>query len=300
MRLINPEIRPENTNYCNASCTICSHDVMKRRKGFMDMTLFKSIVDQGKAMGAELISPFGFGEPLIDKQLEERISYCTESGLDTFITTNGSLLTWDRAFGLLNAGLSHLRFSVHGIKKNAYEDVHRGLKFNTVMTNIISALYLKKFFPGVIISVTVIPLHGEKIEDIRKFWETNIDFLEIWRPHNWASAKGYRKKTSNRKKTCGRPERGPLQIQWDGNVIPCCFITDQEITLGNAYEQTLEEILKGEPYRVLRERHAKGDLKGLPCENCDQLNIEQENPLLYSSRDETRSVGKTSSIKFKI
>jgi hypothetical protein len=43
-----------------------------------------------------------------------------------------------------------------------------------------------------------------------------------------------------------------------------------------------------------------GDMTGLICEKCDQLNIEDESPLLYSSRDATRTVGKTSSTKYQM
>lgn len=27
----------------------------------------------------------------------------------------------------------------------------------------------------------------------------------------------------SQERPCGRPENGPLQIQWNGEVIPCCY-----------------------------------------------------------------------------
>lgn len=302
MKLINPEVRIENTNLCNADCTICSHNSMKRPKGTMETAFFEKLVRQAKDLGAKTISPFGFGEPLIDKNLEGKIAICDELGLYTFITTNGSLCTWDRIYDLFSCGLNHLRFSVHGLTKQDYENVHRGLKFNHVMTNILSTFYIKKYFPHVEISISVIPMHGESIGEIRQFWEHEeaVDYLEIWRPHNWSSKKNYRKRALARKHTCNRPTRGPLQIQWDGKVIPCCFLIDAELVLGDTHKSTLEEILKGQPYKELRERHEIGDLKGLPCEHCDQLNIEEISPLLYSNRDEEKRIDCTSSMKFKI
>ena len=295
-KLINKELRIETTNLCNAHCIMCAHDVMERPQGIMSNQLFEDLVDQGKELGIEVVSPFGFGEPFLDPNLGSKVLYCTDSRLKTLLTTNGSLCNEKKMHELMSAGLSYIRFSVHALTEHDFKRV-TGLKFNEVLTNIFSTLCLKKFFPRIHIAISVIPMSGESVEEIKRYWEThNIDSLEIWRPHNWATAKGYRSKTKNRKKTCGRPFRGPLQIQWDGKVIPCCFLTDAELVLGDATKQTLE----GEPYRELRERHEKGDLKGLPCENCDQLNIEQENPLLYSSIDKNRRIDRTNYLKYEL
>lgn len=300
-KLVNPEIRVENCAICNADCIICAHGRMVRPKGIMPTDFFEKVVIQAKDMGADLISPFGFGEPLLDKELPDKIQICTDLGLKTFITTNGSLCNHDNVTALLNAGLSHLRISVHALNKEDYEVVQKGLNWETTFENIFNTFEIKNtYYPDKKVSLTVIPMNGETVDEIRDFWEPHADWLEIWRPHNWATVKRYRNKTINRKKTCHRPERGPLQLQWDGMVIPCCFLTNAELVLGDAHEQSLEEILKGNKYEELREKHREGDLKGLPCEDCDQLNIETEDVLLYSSRDKERKVGKTSSNKFNL
>ena len=298
--LINPEVRIENTNRCNASCIMCAHSQMTRKKGTMITAFFRDLVKQAKSLGATTISVFGFGEPFLDDNLVGKIKVCTDLELDTFITTNGSLCTWTVMYDLFAAGLTHLRFSVHGINGN-YEKTQFGLKYDTLMTNVFSTILLRdKIYPERKISITAMPMSGETIEDLRVWEFTGIDWLEIWRPHNWASKKKFRSKTMARKKTCSRPVKGPLQIQWDGKVIPCCFLTNAELVLGDTHKQTLEEIIRGNPYEELRTRHRKGDLKGLPCYDCDQLNIEEESPLLYSNRDEEMKINTTSSLKFNL
>ena len=301
MQLVNPEVRIETTNLCNAHCTICNHDCIGRKKGVMNDDIFENLVKQSIELGAKLISPFGFGEPLLDKTLDKKVGLCTKLGRETFITTNGSLCHNGWAQKLFDAGLTHIRFSVHGINKAGYEDVHKGLSWMHTLMNVFTAINIRNTWKyDTKISVSVIPMNGEPVEYIRKFWEGLSDELEIWRPHNWSIAKDYRTETTSRKKTCGRPERGPVQIQWDGNVIPCCFLTDSEIILGNVKENKLKDILEGEAYRELRREHKEGDLSGLPCEHCDQLNIEDESPLLYSTIDKNRTINCTSSMKYKI
>jgi len=300
MKLTNPEIRIETTNVCNAHCTMCAHDQMTRAFSTMNDELFESIISQASDLGVKLISLFGFGEPLIDPKIAERIKLCSDRGFETFITTNASLLGVDIADSILSAGLSHIRFSFHALHPNDYEEVHKGLNYNTVLRNIgnfISRNNLR-YHHQCKVSVSVIPMHNEGIQDIRDKWEKHVDYLEVWRPHNWGSAKHYRLNTIKRKKSCGRPQRGPIQIQADGTIIPCCFLTNNELVLGDVHEKTIEGIIKDKPYKALRLAHKIRNLTGYPCATCDQLNIEEESPLLYSNRED--GIGKTSSIKFKL
>ena len=295
MKLINKETRIETTNCCNARCVMCPRDEMTRVKTTMDYNHFCNLVVQAYEMGAELISPFGFGEPLLDKGLAKKIAFCSKMGLETFITTNANLLNLETTRKLLDAGLSHIRFSAHGTYNN-YEKVHRGLSFDTFRRNVFNFIKVRRDLPCKV-DVTVMPMNGESIQDILDFWKGRIDDIEIWKPHSWGGAKHYR--DGERKlKTCGRPKVGPVQIQADGKVIPCCFLTNGEIILGDTYVDSIEDILKGEKYRELRRKHETGDLTGLPCETCDQLMIQEISPLLYSTID--NEINKTSSTKFNL
>lgn len=295
MILTNGEVRIETTNFCNANCIMCPREKMTRTKNTMPYFHFADLVVQAHEMGAELIAPFGFGEPLLDPSIVNKISFCTRMELDTFITTNGSLLTKYVAKALLDAGLSHIRFSAHGLYKD-YERVHKGLSFGVLRENVFNFLEMRNG-TSCKADVTVIPMNGEDIDDIISFWEGKVDDIEIWRPHGWGGAKKYR--FGERKlKTCGRPDRGPVQIQSDGKVIPCCFLTNGEIILGDTYVDSIEDILKGEKYREFRRKHDREDLTGLPCEHCDQLMIQEKSPLLYSTID--NEINKTSSKKFNL
>ena len=106
-KLINKEVRIENTNRCNAHCIICSHDDMKRQRTDMPLGKFHELIIESRMLGAKTVSPFGFGEPLLDKTIADKVRCCTDLELDTFLTTNASLLTPDLAYSLLDAGLSH-------------------------------------------------------------------------------------------------------------------------------------------------------------------------------------------------
>ncbi len=298
MKLLNGEVRVETTNSCNANCTICTRDSLTRPLVTMTNNRFRKIVTEATKIGAKTITAFGFGEPLLDQGIVDKIAFCSEMGLETFLTTNSSLLTAHMSRGLVGAGLSHMRFSAHGLGNN-YEAVHKGLGFSNFMRNTFN--FIKESDGLVTISVSAIPMHGESIDEFIDFWKPGdfIDYLEIWKPHNWTSKKDFRGTTAQRKKTCGRPFNGPLQINSDATMMICCFDTNGEMTVGDLTKDSIEDILKGDMFEAIREKHRTGNLKGLPCETCDQLNI-GENPLLYSNRDPDRKLNCTSTTKFQL
>ena len=299
-KLINPEARIETSNKCQLHCTICPREKMTRAKTVMCFGIFCNLVAQVKKLGATTISLFGYGEPLTDTGLEDKVEYCTSLGLDTFITTNSGLLTQERSENLIYAGLKNIRFSFHGVAPLAYETVHKGISWLTAWGNFYNFITVNRNHGNTCkVHVSVIPMHGETVSEISNTWERYCDYLEVWKPHNWAGGKGYRK-SDRVKNTCGRPFNGPVQIQADGTIIPCCFVTNSEIVLGDTNDNSVESILNNEPYNRLREAHLTGDLKGYVCETCDQLNEEVESPLLYSTRDPKREIGKTSTCKISV
>ncbi len=299
-KLINKEARIENTNFCNAHCQMCPREKMTRAKHTMGWGLFCSIVDQCLSLGVRTISVFGYGEPLIDKEIEKKVDYCSDKGLNTWVTTNASLLNRKKSYDLINAGLKNIRFSIHAASPYYYNKVHNGLDWLNVIKNIGNFLSINnKLGRPVITHVTTIPMYDEPLEHIIDMWEGRVDYLEVWKPHNWGGKKDYRE-NNPKKISCGRPFAGPVQIQSSGDVIPCCFLTDGEIVLGNVKKNTLFNILTEKMYENFRMLHTTGDYRNVPCETCDQRNIEDENPLLYSNRDAQRIIGKTSTSKFNV
>ena len=96
-KLVNPEIRIEVTNRCNAKCITCPRDRLTRPLEDMKMDFFTEILNQGQDLGAKLIFLFGFGESLLNPRLEQMIDFCAVYGFETFLTTNASLLNIERS-----------------------------------------------------------------------------------------------------------------------------------------------------------------------------------------------------------
>lgn len=304
MRLINgkldhPEVRIESTSRCNASCVSCPREKMKRKQEDMGMDLFKRLVDEVTDLGAEMVSTFGYGEPLVDEHIVERIQYCSDKGLKTFITTNASLLDVDMAKALIEAGLTNIRFSVNGINNKELENFERGLSFDDVNRNICNFCKINKRDGNVTTYINSICLNGSW-ERVKLALEKQyaVDYMEIWKPHNWAGGRNFRRPNTQERVKCYRAFTGPIQILASGHMVLCCFDYEGELSIGSTYVHSIEKILTASTeLRRYRKLHNSGQLSGLICENCDQRFVYKESPLLYSNEQEDKSLNKTSITK---
>ncbi len=291
-RLRHPEVRYEVTDHCNAACVMCPRDLHKlgRPHGIMDQAMFEKSIDEVVGLGCKQIVLTGFGEPLIDKKLESKVAYAKSKGLRTYFISNASLLNRKRARGLIEAGLDELRVSYYGMRKESYERVMVGLNFDVTMKNLLGFLELRDELgskrPRLELNWLVLPENEGDTDSFKEFWEPRADAIEIWKPHNFGDGRSYRQRYEDvaMKNTCGRPENGPLQIQWDGEVIPCCYDYNNKIVLGNAFQQPVLEILNGDKYQLLRHAHRNKNFRLFPfCDQCDQL-LPHTDALIYTNR----------------
>ena len=290
--LRHPEVRYEVTDHCNAECIMCPRDLHKnaRPHGIMNLAKYKKSIDEVVALGCRQVVLTGFGEPLIDKRLEEKVAYAKSKGMRTYIISNASLLTKERSLRLINAGLDELRVSYYGMRKETYETVMVGLEYDETMKNLQDFLDARVELgvkrPRFELNWLVLPENEGDTDAFREYWEPRADAIEIWKPHNFGDGRSYRQRYEEvaMKNTCGRPENGPLQIQWNGEVIPCCYDYNNQIILGNAFEQPVLEILNEDKYRLLRLAHGEKKFQLFPyCDQCDQL-LPHTDALVYTNR----------------
>jgi hypothetical protein len=290
-RLLHPEVRYEVTDHCNATCIMCPRDKHEdgREHGIMDQKLYEKSIDEIALLGAEKVVLTGFGEPMLDKKLELKIQYAKSKGLSTYIISNGSVLNSKRARSILEAGLDEIRVSFYGMQEKSYNAVMKGLDFNKTISGMLDFISLRNEL-GAKTKIQVSYLEMEENKEdtglFKEFWESKVDAIEIWRPHNFGDGRDYRERHQSLeiKTTCGRPENGPLQIQWNGEVIPCCYDYNNQIILGNAFITPVLEILNGPKYTLLRHAHRTKDFNLFPyCDQCDQL-LPHADALIYTNR----------------
>jgi len=300
MKLKNPEIRFEVTNRCNALCIMCPREKMKRPQGVMEMSLYKRVLDEAYSYGARQVSLENYGESFLDPHICERARYARSKGCDVYTITNGSLLDAKKADEVLDC-FTKIRISMYAVTKETYERVHRGLSFETVQKNVEDLFALRKKKGSPMRIELYFLLMEENKHEMKRFVETYehlVDALSVWKPHNWSDGRGYREH-AGMKVSCGRPSTGPIQVQWDGLVVPCCFDYDSRIILGDLKDQTLSDVVRGEAYDRLRRAHESGEFYKYPfCDSCDQLK-KREDVLVYTTIKNSK-VGATNTAYFDL
>jgi hypothetical protein len=257
----------------------------------MSTELFSTLLDRIKETTNqyEALTFAGMGEPFLDPELIEKTRIARSKGFRVLLLTNGSLLTLDNFRQLNEIGVESVRVSFYGMTPESYAHVHgvkeNGVKFETVRNTLAEICALPRE-TKMLFTLNVVENGNEgDLENWIRYWDPKADLVEVWRPHNWVYGRDIRPLSTNRRKTCGRPSIGPLQVQVDGTVNMCCFDFNGDLTLGDLKTQSLAEIFEGDLFRKIFECHQTGKYEGsgLICKDCDQLNEDKSDVMIYNS-----------------
>lgn len=95
---------------CNLRCGMCNH-WRDQVEPPLDLTFYQRLVDDVADLGCQKLHLTG-GEPTLRPNLEALISHATAHGMLVSMTTNGTLLTSERAHAIAAAGLHKVNISI--------------------------------------------------------------------------------------------------------------------------------------------------------------------------------------------
>lgn len=282
----------EPTNICNIKCKICPQSSSKfPNRGFMDIELLRKIAAEIQHIRPSLVTLHLSGEPLLHRQIDEFVRIIKDHGLSATFSTNGLLLTKDRAKSLIDAGLDAIRIDF-AADKEVYESIRQKSLWKTVYANIHDLLEAKKE-KGVVkpvVSLVNIDVTDDQEETENKrqdlmnlfqgyqFESSNLEL------HSWAgdfaqktthdssinglSANKHKLKTFS---PCIHPFAS-FNITWDGFVVPCCRDLLRDYVIGDINKNTILEVWNSDKLLRLRKIHAENRYKEEPlCADCDQV-----------------------------
>jgi len=258
----------ELTNFCNLKCPMCPHDLMTRPVGYMDFGLFQEIVAQLKSTNPDL-RLHNMGESLFHREIGTFIRHANETGLETILSTNATMLTEAKIQELIDARLSWLYVSFDGAAADTYERFRKGARYEREKAKVESLLRTRgsqgSRYPKVMMSCLSLPGTRAETEEFRAYWTARVDAVRIKRADGWdGSSDRINEIVADFQYAVGRSVCGwPWQsvvVLWDGRVVPCCFDFDGKYVLGDLRQKSLAEIFNDEPMqelrRLLRERRA--------------------------------------------
>ncbi len=275
----------ETTNVCNLRCPFCAITYKNwgpYKKGYLDLLLFKRIIDEGIDNGLYSVKLSLRGEPLLHPEINKMVVYAKERGVtDIYFNTNGTLLDENKINQLIDSGLDRISISFEGIAKDVYERYRVGAKYDVVVKNIKKLRSIRETkglsYPQIRIQTVMLPELKETFPQYVKFWgdiADEIGYLDARceRPNdehrgfiaNWACPFLWQRMT----------------ILWDGTLLPCLMhgIEDFSLmSLGNAKKIGIKKMWQSEKISQYRELHHSGQAHKLEaCDRCSYRAMELE------------------------
>ena len=261
----------EITNICNLDCVFCPKtDRAKRR---LTMEEFSLLTD--KLQGQVKFLYFHLmGEPFLHPLLPDFIRMARGKGFIPVLTTNGTLLS--KAHGVIEACPHKIQISLHSQEGNGKENPESYLE--GVMN-----FALEAASQGILI---VLRLWNQGGYDSAN--DHILDVLASYCPRPWTQRHDGWKLAENlyieydrmfEWPDTGHSEyketdvfcyalRNQLGVLVDGSVVPCCLDHAGDITLGNLFTQSLDEVLSSPRAKALYNGFTKHEATEPLCRRC--------------------------------
>jgi radical SAM protein with 4Fe4S-binding SPASM domain len=286
-------LQVEPTNLCNLECPLCPvTEGLKRPKGHMKFDLFKRCIDEvGEYVF--LIILWDWGEPFLNPDVYEMISYAKGKGIKLVSSTNGHLFAKaEYAERVVNSGLDTLIFAVDGITQETYEAYRKKGDLDTLIRGIRNVVEAKHSLglETPLINFRFIPMrHNEKeLPRLKNFAQSlGVDLLTLKTlnphceyvqeedrafipedPHYQRFKYDQKGERYRRKKNpCKALWNNPI-IHWDGKISPCTYDPHDAYTVGDFANSRFKDIWWGSALKELRRRFRKNYQEIKQCAYC--------------------------------
>lgn len=273
------ELIIDPTNICQLRCPLCPTGLGQpgRQKGYMDLRLFKRIIDKVKPYTFHVFL-HNWGEPLFHKDLIQMIKYAHHANIGTTLSTNlNHSLSEQSAEALIHSGLETLVVSLDGTTQEAYEKYRVGGNISKVIQNVEMLVQKrqKAKSPYLEWQFLVNKYNEHQIEEAKAMAKDlgvdGISFVNLNLPHNvkdeelvnaWFPQNiKYRNKVPDKADdllngNCWWLWRTMI-INWDGGTAFCCYIDESQGDIGNCNYEDLREIWNNRNYQSARNLFSK-------------------------------------------
>lgn len=275
----------ESTGVCNLRCPFCA-TTMKNWgpdvSGYLQMGLFRQIIDEGAREGLCSVKLSFRGEPTLHPHLPDLVAYAKQQGiLDVYFNTNGTMLTESLVHRLIDAGLDRISISFEGTHPEEYERQRVGARFDKVVENIRRLRRIRdergRGIPQIRIQSVMVPEIRDRFPQYVEFWKPTADEVAYLDMRREGPEDDHRGQVA--------PWACPflwqrMTILWDGTVLPCLMhgVSDfQLMALGKIGERSIRSMWEGTQEARYRQLHASGRAHELEaCNRCSYRSMELE------------------------
>jgi len=257
---------------------MCPHDKMTRR-GTAKWSMISKVIREAAPRSGSMC-PFLMQEPMEEPRLHSILANIKQNNPACAIVvySNMSILHSDFERIVKDGLLDELHISFYGATRELYAKWQPPLDYDKTVANIKAVKALKekhrKTKPVTYLHVITVP---ELVNNFQSYTVLKDVDQAVLVPYDTfhgdvPDLAGDQTKylgAPSKRTPCMRLWTG-LNVHFDGTVVPCCLDYDEVVKLGNVDTQSLEEIWNGEPFRLMRLKHAEGKWNEIPlCKNCN-------------------------------
>lgn len=297
-------LRLDLTNICNNQCIFCPNHKMDRNRIIMKDSLSKRLIREAAELGIKKVGLFMTGEPFVQDNLAEIVSYTKECGFTfVFITTNGSLPTKERLAAVLDAGIDSIKFSINAGTREGYQMVHGHDDFDTVIENLKFAHEYKQksgLNYRILSGFVVTDLTKNEVKAHCDLVRPYVDDMLIVGMDNFA---GYVATESQKLHITADFPDAP-NFNYENKKLPCAFLFNSICISPEGYltactndmmnglamvdvnTMSLRDAWYSDAMVELRKKHIDNDVAGTQCYDCmfnEQTNPPPLNQRLYDA-----------------
>ncbi len=165
------------TECCNHQCDYCFKSCDSSRGQELSAEEWLRVIDQAQQMGVQEIT-FTGGEPFLYKDFLKLVAHCSEKGIYTKISTNGTLLDKDAIRRLKQSGAEFIHLSLPCVSEELYDRI---TKSKGDFRNVVQAISLLKRHGFYIRTKMVLtPNNSQEAEKLIDFCAAKgVDFLHL-------------------------------------------------------------------------------------------------------------------------
>lgn len=305
----------ETTNACNMRCKMCPRTtLMTRPIESMSSDAYKILVDQIQPHSdaswkewesfvakeyevfpndvsenhfflyiiAKSVILHGFGEPLLDPKITERVGLLTDRGVPTYFSCNPYNIRKDALREIFANGLGYIKFSIESVDDSVQESIRgEAGSFEDNYKKIMQLIEMKeKYNYDTEIVITMINFNRDnQLDDFHKLKESfngteSYVYLKSL-DQKWYGSENYKNASVHWREFCQAPWTFCV-VKSNGDVVQCMEDYNNEMVFGNVLDQSLEDIWNSQMYKDFREKHfTLDDLSDRCTSRCDMTLIGQ-------------------------
>jgi len=250
---------------CNLKCTYCPRHYVNELTGYMDIDLYKRIIDEAEPHPDMIFVLHRRGESMMHPKFNEMLNYIAGKFKEVQMATNATMLNPSKFEAIVN-GLDFLSFSLD--TPDRFNQTRLPAKYDKVEAKILKFLEYNK---GRVKTQASMVKTAETTDamciEFTEIWKDRVDRVRIYEEHSNDGNFGSLDNPRKIRKPCVMPIYEMLV--YDNGVIARCNHDWDSDGMGDMRKNTLKEIWMSPKYVDLREQHLTQKLTDPVCSKCD-------------------------------